>query len=94
MPDRPNILFIVSDQMTAALTGVYDHPVVQTPNLERLAESGVRFDAAYTPLSALFTRSCLHHDGTARVSNWCVGQRCLVPRRSANLCPLPQQRRL
>jgi choline-sulfatase len=35
--------------MTAALTGVYGHPVVQTPHLERLAERGVRFDAAYTP---------------------------------------------
>jgi choline-sulfatase len=49
MSDQPNILFIVSDQMTAALTGVYGHPVVKTPNLERLAERGIRFDAAYTP---------------------------------------------
>ena len=49
MSTRPNILFIVSDQMTAALTGVYGHPVVQTPSLQRLAESGVRFDSAYTP---------------------------------------------
>ena len=47
--DKPNILFIVSDQMVAALTGAYGHPVVQTPNLERLAAAGVRFDAAYTP---------------------------------------------
>jgi choline-sulfatase len=49
MSDRPNILLIVSDQMTAALTGVYGHPVVQTPHLERLAAEGMRFDAAYTP---------------------------------------------
>ncbi|MEZ4863725.1 MAG: choline-sulfatase [Caldilineaceae bacterium] len=49
MSNQPNILLIISDQMTAALTGVYGHPVVQTPNLERLAERGVRFDAAYTP---------------------------------------------
>ena len=54
MSDRPNILLIVSDQMTAALTGVYGHPVVQTPHLTRLAQGGVRFDAAYTafPLCA------------------------------------------
>ena len=45
----PNILFIVSDQMVAALTGAYGHPVVETPNLDRLAREGVRFDAAYTP---------------------------------------------
>ncbi len=49
MADRPNILFIVSDQMVAALTGVYGHPVVQTPHLERLATEGVRFNSAYTP---------------------------------------------
>lgn len=50
-PDRkarpPNILFIVADQMTAALTGAYGHPVVKTPNLDRLVAEGVRFDAAY-----------------------------------------------
>ena len=49
MNNRPNILFIISDQMTADLTGVYGHPVVQTPHLQRLAAEGVRFDAAYTP---------------------------------------------
>ena len=49
MPDQPNILFIVSDQMVASLTGAYGHPVVQTPGLDRLVHEGVRFDAAYTP---------------------------------------------
>jgi choline-sulfatase len=49
MRDQPNILFIVSDQMVAALTGAYGHPVVETPHLNRLAEEGVRFDSAYTP---------------------------------------------
>lgn len=48
MNQRPNILFIISDQMTAALTGVYGHPVVQTPHLNRLVGKGVRYDAAYT----------------------------------------------
>jgi choline-sulfatase len=39
----------VADQLTPLLTGVYGHPVVRTPNLERLAASGIRFDAAYSP---------------------------------------------
>lgn len=43
MPDRPNILFVMSDQLIAALTGAYGHPVVQTPHLNRLAAEGVRF---------------------------------------------------
>ncbi len=37
MPNRPNILLIMADQLTPFLTGAYDHPVVQTPNLDRLA---------------------------------------------------------
>ena len=49
MAEKPNILFIVSDQLIAALTGAYGHPVVRTPHLDRLAREGVRFDAAYTP---------------------------------------------
>lgn len=46
---KPNILFIMADQMTPFLTGAYRHPVVKTPNLDRLVAEGVRFDAAYTP---------------------------------------------
>ena len=44
MSTPSNILFVLSDQMVAALTGAYGHPVVQTPHLERLAREGVRFD--------------------------------------------------
>jgi choline-sulfatase len=46
---RPNILFIMADQLMPFLTGAYGHPVVRTPNLDRLAAEGVRFDAAYSP---------------------------------------------
>ena len=49
MSDRPNILIVMADQLTAAMTGAYGHPLVRTPALDALAESGVRFDAAYTP---------------------------------------------
>ena len=60
MPARPNILFIISDQMVAALTGAYGHPVVQTPHLSRLAAEGVRFDSAYTPFPLCSPgRACL-----------------------------------
>jgi choline-sulfatase len=39
---------IMCDQMVAELTGAYGHPVVQTPNLNRLVREGVRFDNAYS----------------------------------------------
>lgn len=47
--NHPNILLIMADQLVPQLTGPYGHPVVQTPNLDRLARQGVCFDAAYSP---------------------------------------------
>ncbi|VGO12353.1 Choline-sulfatase [Pontiella desulfatans] len=44
--DKPNILFIISDDLTAAL-GCYGHPQCKTPNIDRIAARGVRFDNVY-----------------------------------------------
>ncbi len=44
MSDRPNILLIMADQMPAAAVGAYGHPVVRTPNIDRLAAEGVLFE--------------------------------------------------
>jgi len=43
-----NVLFILSDQHNAANTGCYGHPLAVTPNLDRLARQGARFDHAYS----------------------------------------------
>ncbi len=45
--NRPNVLFIQSDQHCAAVTGCYGDPVARTPNLDGLAARGVVMDAAY-----------------------------------------------
>jgi arylsulfatase A-like enzyme len=44
---RPNILFIMADQMRRDALGCYGNPVVQTPNLDALARRGVRFEQMY-----------------------------------------------
>jgi iduronate 2-sulfatase len=46
VPDPPNVLLIVSDDLAACL-GSYGNPVCHTPNLDRLAAQGVRFTRAY-----------------------------------------------
>jgi choline-sulfatase len=44
---RPNILFVMFDQMAALSLPVYGHPIVRAPHLARLAARGTLFENAY-----------------------------------------------
>ncbi|HAA77677.1 TPA: arylsulfatase [Candidatus Latescibacteria bacterium] len=46
--DRPNILLIMTDQQRGDCLGVDGHPLLQTPYLDHLAASGVRFSNGYS----------------------------------------------
>ncbi|MBY5959657.1 sulfatase [Membranicola marinus] len=43
-----NVLFIVSDDLTASAMSSYGHETVSTPNLDKLASEGVRFSRMYS----------------------------------------------
>lgn len=54
--ERPNILLVYVDDLGFGDLGSYGHPVIQTPNIDALAESGLRFTSNYSP-SALCSPS-------------------------------------
>lgn len=43
---KRNVLFIASDDLNTCLS-TYKHPIVKTPNIDRIAKMGTRFDRAY-----------------------------------------------
>lgn len=45
--ERPNILFIMSDDHANAAVSAYDDRLVQTPNIDRLATEGMIFERAF-----------------------------------------------
>jgi choline-sulfatase len=60
MRERPNILFLMTDEHRADVTGFEGNNVVRTPTLDKLAYSGVVFKNAYTPSPVCVpARQCL-----------------------------------
>lgn len=52
-PDpRPNIVLIIADDMAWDDSTPYGHPSIRTPNLQRLADEGMRFDNAFLTISS------------------------------------------
>ena len=54
MPDRPNLLILMADQLTPRVLRAYGGQVARTPHIDSLAREGVVFDSFYcnSPLCA------------------------------------------
>jgi arylsulfatase A-like enzyme len=70
----PNIVFLISDDHTAADLGCYGNTHIRTPNLDRLASQGVRFTNCFVASpqcspnrSAIFTGCAPHTTSTSRL---------------------------
>jgi arylsulfatase A-like enzyme len=48
MSTRPNLLFIIADQLRADFVGCYGASFVNTPNIDALAAEGIRYERAYS----------------------------------------------
>jgi choline-sulfatase len=70
---RPtNLLFLFADQHGRDFLGCYGHPLVQTPNLDRLAAQGTRFTHGYTNCPICVPARAALHTGryVHQIRNW------------------------
>jgi len=69
--NRPNIIFILADDLGYGDLGCYGQKLIRTPNLDRLAREGVRFTQAYAGSTVCAPSRCVLmtglHTGHARV---------------------------
>ncbi|MCP4784637.1 MAG: sulfatase-like hydrolase/transferase [Fuerstiella sp.] len=85
--DRPNIVFMMSDDQAWNGLSVPMHPdlnwskssIVETPNLEKLAAQGMRFSAAYAPASVCApTRISLQTGKSPAAVHWTKASRSVT----------------
>lgn len=56
--EKPNLLVFIADDMAWDDSGAYGHPHIRTPNLDRLAAEGLRFDQAFLTCSSCSPSRC------------------------------------
>ncbi|EMI23069.1 arylsulfatase [Rhodopirellula maiorica SM1] len=56
--DRPNVVLLLADDISQDDIGCYGHPTIQTPHIDALAASGMRFDNAYLTTSSCSPSRC------------------------------------
>ena len=77
--ERPNIVLVMADDQGWGQVGYHGHPLLKTPNLDAMAEAGIRFNRFYAagPVCSPTRASVL----TGRTHN-----RCGVPSHGKRLC--------
>jgi len=75
MTDKPNILLIMCDQHRFDCLSCMGNPILKTPNIDRIAEQGYKFENAYCPSpicapARAAIKSGLYPPGCGVVTNW------------------------
>ena len=87
MQNRPNIVFIFTDQMRSDCLSITGHPVLETPNMDQIGRNGVVFTAAYSAApSCIATRASIF-TGLSPSNTGRLGYRDEVPWRYPNMLP-------
>ncbi|MDP6114219.1 MAG: sulfatase-like hydrolase/transferase [Planctomycetota bacterium] len=73
MSDRPNLLFIMPDQLRADFLSCYGAEFISTPHIDSLCEHGVLFRNAYSPSPICVPARCLLMTGRNAIRNGVLG---------------------
>jgi arylsulfatase A-like enzyme len=69
--EKPNIIFILADDLGYADVGCYGQKLIQTPNIDKLAKEGTRFTQCYAGSAVCSPSRCAlmtgYHTGHARI---------------------------
>jgi len=83
----PNIVLIMADDCAKSALSCYGNKIIQTPNLDRLAKEGVRFNHALTPNSfctpsraVVLTGKYSHKNGVTHLNRPFDGSQQTVPK--------------
>ncbi|MGG1515597.1 arylsulfatase [Paenibacillus oryzisoli] len=76
---KPNILMITVDQMRFDCLSLMGHPVVETPNLDQLAQMGVLYENAYSATPTCVPARAAIMTGMSQRSHGRVGYQDKVP---------------
>ena len=69
---RPNIIFIMADDLGYADLGCYGAKKIQTPHIDRLARDGIRFTNGYTGASTCTPTRYSFLTGRYNFRSWCT----------------------
>jgi arylsulfatase len=78
-PQRPNILFVFTDQWRGDCLSVTGHPVVETPNLDEIARCGAVFTSAFSPCPSCIAARASLFTGLSPSSHGRLGYQDKVP---------------
>ncbi|MEZ6088601.1 MAG: sulfatase-like hydrolase/transferase [Pirellulaceae bacterium] len=98
--EQPNVILFIADDISWNDFGCYGNAAARTPNIDRLAAGGIRFDQAYLTASScspsrasIVTGRYPHNNGAAAELHLPIALICLgSPRSSAKSAITPRYR--
>ena len=95
MPNRPNLLFIFTDQQRADTMACYGNHVIQAPNLNRLAEQSFVFENTYVSQPVCTPSRSTIMTGLYPHTNGCIENSVPLPAQTKTIAEMvsPEYRR-